>query len=243
MFLLSRANTLIFPQRFASCHFPTSSLKSPLESNLVRMLTNQIKTESEYLSPHQAEEKLNAFRVEDRAGEQFATLKGRSAIDENIKIEATMFDGISPNTDELHISLLVDIIKGERVDMLEFVCSAWPQRLEVQKFSVIEPATTLSQPYTGPDFKGLDKKFQSAMYEFLNARGVNDNLCLFLHRYVWNKDKVERIQHLKLVKSYVERCVCLLPLIMCWNPYRFGDEVFLTILTRMVIYGMNNGYD
>ncbi|KAM0057266.1 putative mitochondrial glycoprotein [Helianthus debilis subsp. tardiflorus] len=207
-------------QRFAlqtppSNAFSTSTIqrKSPFESNLVRMLTSEIEFDSEYAPPHQTEKKFNAFMVEDRSGGQFVTLRGRSTIDENIKIEATMFDGVSPNMDEddnepnaqLHISLLVDIFKGEGGDMLEFVCSAWPQRLEIQKLYVIRPGGTLSRPYIGPDFRVLDKKLQSAMYNYLNARGVNNDLCLFLHRYVWNKDKIEHIQRLKLLKSYVEK--------------------------------------
>ncbi|KAK9075008.1 hypothetical protein SSX86_003327 [Deinandra increscens subsp. villosa] len=194
--------------------FSTSTLqhKSPFESNLIRMLTNEIEFDSDYAPPHQPEKKFNAFMVEDRPGEQFVTLMGRSTIDEKIKIEATMFDGVSPNMDDdnepdgqLHISVLVDILKGDGGDILEFVCSAWPERLEIQKLYVIGQGGTLTRPYTGPDFGVLDKKIQSAMYEFLNARGINNDLCLFLHKYVWNKDKVEHIQCLKLLKSYVER--------------------------------------
>ncbi|KAI3712674.1 hypothetical protein L1987_71236 [Smallanthus sonchifolius] len=201
------------PTIFATSTFSTSSLqhKSPFESNLVRMLTNEIEVESEYAPPHQAEKIFSSFMVEDRPGEQFVTLRGKSTLDENIKIEATMFDGVSPNMDEdnaqLHISLLVDILKGgEGDDMLEFVCSAWPQRLEIQKLYVFGlGGGTLTRPYTGPDFRVLDKKIQSAMYEFLNARGVNNDLCLFLHRHVWNKDKIEHTQRLKLLRSYFQR--------------------------------------
>ncbi|KAL8265800.1 hypothetical protein R6Q59_003144 [Mikania micrantha] len=202
------------PPNFVMNAFSTSTLrlKSPLESNLLRMLTNEIEIESQYATPHRPEKNFNAFLVEDRPGEQIVTLMGRSTLDENIKIEATMFDGVSPNMDEgnepngqLHISVLVDILKSDGGDMLEFVCSAWPERLEIQKIYVIGLGETLARPYIGPDFRVLDKKIQSAMYEFLNARGINNDLCLFLHHYVWNKDKIEHIQRLKLLRSYVER--------------------------------------
>ncbi|KAL4579828.1 hypothetical protein LXL04_015995 [Taraxacum kok-saghyz] len=176
------------------------------------MLTNEIDFESEYAPPHQPDKKFNAFKVEDRPGEQFVTLRGRSTVDENIKIEATMFDGYATmsngeNTEtdaQLHISLLVDISKGEGGDMLEFVCSAWPEKLEIQKFYVIRVGGMLNRPYTGPNFRVLDKEIQSALMEFLNARGVNNDLAVFLHRYVWNKDKLEHIQRLKLLKSYLQ---------------------------------------
>lgn len=117
-----------------------------------------------YVDELQPDKTFNAFMVEDRPGEQFVTLRGRSTIDENIKIEATMFDGyaiVSPNSKgedtepntQLHISLLVDISKSEGGDRLEFVCSAWPERLEIQKFYVIGLDRTLSRPYMGPDFR------------------------------------------------------------------------------------------
>lgn len=208
----------IFPPVYATTTtFSTSTLqhKSPFESNLLRMLTNEIEFESEY-APHPLDKKFNAFMVEDRPGEQFVTLRGRSTIDENIKIEATMFDGygtVSPilrdeDTEpnpQLHISLLVDISKGEGGDVLEFVCSAWPECLEIEKFYILALDQKLSRPYIGPDFRGLDKKLQRSVYEFLNARGVNNDLSVFLHHYVWNKDKLEHIQRLKLLKSYIER--------------------------------------
>lgn len=112
----------------------------------------------------QLDKKFNAFMVEDRPGEQFLTLRGRSTIDENIKIEATMFDGygtVSPKlrdeetelNPQLHISLLVDISKGEGSDMLEFVCSAWPDRLVIDKLYVLALDGKLSRPYIGPDFR------------------------------------------------------------------------------------------
>ncbi|GKC20144.1 mitochondrial glycoprotein [Tanacetum coccineum] len=100
--------------------------------------------------------------VEDRPGEQLVTLS-KSVYDETIKIEATMFDGygvIAPNSrdedtdnEQLHISLLVDITKGAGGDMLEFVCSAWQDRLEIQKLYVFGRNGRSPRPYTGPDFR------------------------------------------------------------------------------------------
>lgn len=118
---------------------------------------------------------------------------------------ATMSKGENTEPDaQLHISLLVDISKGEGGEMLEFVCSAWPKKLEIQRFYVMRVDGVLNRPYTGRDFRVLDKTLQSALMEFLNARGVNNDLAFFLHRYVWNKDKLEHIQRLKLLKSYVQ---------------------------------------
>lgn len=197
------------------CKFQTKnkwfSSLPPFESNIVRLLSDEI---HHFPPHHQRDKEFNAFMVEDRPGEQLVTLT-RSMYNETIKIEATMFDGygvISPNSrdedtdnEQLHISVLVDITKGEGGDMLEFVCSAWQERLEIQKLYVFGLNGRSPRPYTGPDFRVVDKKLQSSFYDYLNARGINDDLSIFLHRYVWNKDKLEHMQCLKRLKSYVER--------------------------------------
>lgn len=100
--------------------------------------------------------------MEDRPGEQWITMKGNFGENETIKIEATMFDGsamVPKSGDDsaaenayLHISLLVDISKGEGQD-LEFVCSAWPDHIEIQKVYIFNREKSLSQPYMGPNFR------------------------------------------------------------------------------------------
>lgn len=107
--------------------------------------------------------KFNTFMVEDRPGEQWVTLRRKFGEDEHIKIEATMIDGaitIPKGNDEnlgedvrLHISVLVDIWKGEGSDFLEFVCSSWPNSLEIQKVYLLRSDSSRAQPYMGPNVK------------------------------------------------------------------------------------------
>lgn len=90
-------------------------------------------------------------------------MRGKFGDTEDIKIEVTMFDGYevipklgddSPGENlRLHISLLVDISKGDGSNDLEFVCSAWPDSLEVQKVYIIQRDRILARPYVGPDFR------------------------------------------------------------------------------------------
>ena len=78
----------------------------------------------------------------------------------DIKLEATLFDGyetIMKSADDsssedvrLHISLLVDITKSDRGDSLEFVCSSWPDSLEIQKVYLLRRDNILSRPCMGP---------------------------------------------------------------------------------------------
>ncbi|CAK9180473.1 unnamed protein product [Ilex paraguariensis] len=168
--------------------------KSPFESNILRILRNEIQYQSEYAPPQQAAKKFDLYMVEDRPGEQWITLRGTSALDEDIKIEATMFHG-----------LLVDISKGEGCDSLEFVCSAWPDCLEIQKVYFFKRDGLLAQPYMGPNLRNLDKKIQNALHEFLKARGVKVDLCVFLHEFMMKKGRTELIWWLGKIKSFVEK--------------------------------------
>ena len=90
-------------------------------------------------------------------------MRGKFGETEDIKIEVTMFDGYetvrktgdnsSGEDVPLHVSMLVDIIKGDGSKDLEFLCSAWPDRLEVQKVYVLERDRMPAKPYMGPDFR------------------------------------------------------------------------------------------
>lgn len=105
---------------------------------------------------------FKSFSVEDCPGEQCIVMKGKFGEDENIKMEATMFDGFMtvPRTGldasgrdvRLHISLLVDISKVDGSEEIEFLCSVWPNRIEIQKLYKLRRNKITGQPYMGPNF-------------------------------------------------------------------------------------------
>lgn len=51
----------------------------------------------------------------------------------------------------------------------------------------------------------LDKGMQSAVQEYLEERGVDDELAEFLHEYMMNKDKAELLRWLRIVEAYVQK--------------------------------------
>ncbi|WCJ30372.1 Mitochondrial glycoprotein family protein [Euphorbia peplus] len=192
-----------------------STQKSPFESNILRILHNQIDYLVDYAPPYQPVTKFNSFVVEDRPGEQWMTMRRNLGGNEDVKIEATMFDGYMtvPRLGEdrsgedlkLHISVLIGVYKGDEDDVLEFACSAWPDRLEIQKVYFLRRGDSICRPYPRPDFRALKGELQQRLGEFLKERGVNDELSGFLHEYMTNKDKIERIQWFAKLKSFVER--------------------------------------
>ncbi|RAL52800.1 hypothetical protein DM860_007568 [Cuscuta australis] len=204
-----------FSKGFASQSLPQTARKSPFCSNMLRILHNEIDYLSTCAPPQPHVTVFNEFTVQDHPAEQWITLKRKFQDDEDIKIEVTMFDCAVPvsksgdGTSEdvqLHISFLVDIWKKEEgPDSLEFVCSAWPDRLEVQKVYIfrrggLQPSPL---PYMGPNIKDLDKKLQDGLYEFLKKRGVDDELSVFLHSYMMNKERTEILLWLRRIKSFI----------------------------------------
>ncbi|KAM4122647.1 hypothetical protein ACB094_01G100200 [Castanea mollissima] len=188
--------------------------KSPFESNILRIFRTEINYQFDYAPPRQAVTKFDSLTVQDRPGEQLIRMSGKFGDTENVKIEATMFDGcvaVPKLGDEssgqdfaLHLSLIVDISKGDGLDELEFVCSAWPNFLEIQKVYMLRRDALLAMPYLGPDYRKMDAKLQKALKEYLEARGVNDELAVFLHEFMMNKDRTELIRWLGNVKTFVE---------------------------------------
>ncbi|KAF2321493.1 hypothetical protein GH714_000116 [Hevea brasiliensis] len=121
--------------------------------------------------------KFDSFTIDERPGEQWVILKRKFARNEEIKGNG---------------------------DSLEIMCSAWPDTIEITKFFIGTSDKMPAQAYVGPDFKELDDELQDSLYEFLDARGINDELAAFLHEYMKNKDRTEYIKWIGTVKSYIE---------------------------------------
>ncbi|GAU42596.1 hypothetical protein TSUD_49450, partial [Trifolium subterraneum] len=157
--------------------------KEAFEGHISRLLRSEIQYELQSSPPsNPPTNKFGSFLVDGRPGDRWITLK-RQFADENIKVEVTMFDGAVPapkksggvaNADDvqLHITLIVNISKGDG-SVLEIMCSAWPDNIEIKR--------------------ELDDVLQESLYDFLEARGINDELAKYLHQYMKHKDKTELI--------------------------------------------------
>ncbi|ESQ53988.1 hypothetical protein EUTSA_v10026055mg [Eutrema salsugineum] len=206
-------STSLLPSRRSYAAIATAN--SPFRSNILRIIRNEIEYQSDYAPPHQPATEFKSFAVEDCPREQCIVMKGKFGEDETIKMEATMFDGFMtlPRTGldasgrdlRLHISLLVDISKADGSEDIEFLCSVWPNRIEIQKLYMLRRNKITRQPYMGPKFGSLKYEFQTAIKEFLRVRGVDGDLCFFLHEYMMNKDRIELIQWLRKLDSFIAK--------------------------------------
>ncbi|KAL2242744.1 uncharacterized protein At2g39795, mitochondrial [Sesamum indicum] len=185
---------------------------SAFEANILRLIRNEIQYELDHSPPAEPVPEFNSFMVDERPGEQWIRLSRKFGENEEIKIEVTMFDGSVPvkkdddtEDEKLHVTLIVDVFKGEDTDVLEFVCSAWPDSIEIRKVFTRGHDGIKDQPYMGPEFKALDDELQDSLYDFLEERGIDDKLAEFLHRYMMNKDKNEYLRWMKNLKSCIQK--------------------------------------
>ena len=122
--------------------------------------TKHIPTDNLLLQPIP---EFHLFTVDERPGEQWIRLKKKFGETEEIKVDVTMFDvsipkkkpgGVVTEDDvQLRVTMIVNICKGEGVDVLEFVCSAWPDTIEIRKVYARGQKQITSPPYMGPEFK------------------------------------------------------------------------------------------
>ncbi|CAA0816433.1 Mitochondrial glycoprotein family protein [Striga hermonthica] len=185
---------------------------SAFENNILRLIRSEIQYELDRSPSSEPIPKFNSFMVDERPGEQWIRLTRKFGGKEEIKVEVTMFDDSLPTKKDddsedvtLHITLIIDIFKGEDTKVLEFVCSAWPDSIEIRNVFTRGHDRMNDQPYVGPAFKELDDKLQDALYDFLEARGIDDKLAEFLHRHMRHKDKNEYLRWMENVKSFIQK--------------------------------------
>uniref|UniRef100_A0A7N0UT05 Mitochondrial glycoprotein n=1 Tax=Kalanchoe fedtschenkoi TaxID=63787 RepID=A0A7N0UT05_KALFE len=187
--------------------------KTALDQSILQNLDSEIQYELERFPPRKPLVKYFSFAVDEKPGEQWMCLRSRFGDKENIKVEVTMFDGSPPAPKvtkdklgedvQLHITFIVSISKGIDGEKMEFLCSAWPDSIEIRNVAMHNKNKLPSQTYTGPLFKDLDDELQDAFYYFLEERGVTDDLAVFLHQTMKTKAKSEYILWMGDVKSYI----------------------------------------
>ncbi|XP_010459123.1 PREDICTED: uncharacterized protein At2g39795, mitochondrial-like [Camelina sativa] len=205
---------LLMSRKFLSSGSYVSEMrKSAFEGNILRLIRSEIQSELDHSPPLQPEERFGPFTVDERPGEQWISLRRKFGDKEDIKIEATMFDGSVPSSKstssnpedvQLHITFIVNISKGD-CQTFEIMCSAWPDTIQISKFFVRKSSKNSPNAYIGPEFQEMEEELQDSVYRFLEERGIGDELAEFLHQYMKNKDKAEYIRWMETVKSYVEQ--------------------------------------
>ncbi|KAD7116792.1 hypothetical protein E3N88_04060 [Mikania micrantha] len=189
--------------------------KSAFEDRVRRLIRNDIQYELDRSPLTQLVPKYKSFSIDERPGEQWIRLNKTVGDNEEIKLEVTMFQvsappakdgGVITNNDlQLYISMVIDVFKDEKIGVLEFVCNVWPDSIEIDKVFMRDQDEMTGKPYLGPPFNDLDDELQTSLYDFLETRGINDELAVFLHKCMLHKSKNEYIRWMGSIESFVAR--------------------------------------
>ncbi|GJR15336.1 mitochondrial glycoprotein [Tanacetum coccineum] len=189
--------------------------KTAFEDRICRLIRNDVQYELDRSPLTQLVPKFKSFAIDERSGEQWIRLNKKFGDNEEIKVEVTMFQVSTPpakesdvttaNDLELYISMVIDIFKDEENGILEFVCNVWPDSVEIEKVFMRDQDGMTGKPYMGPPFDDLDDELQTSLYDFLEERGINDELAVFLHKCMQHKSRNEYIRWMGSIESFVAR--------------------------------------
>ncbi|KAJ0939646.1 putative mitochondrial glycoprotein [Helianthus annuus] len=161
--------------------FVSEMRKTAFEDRIRRLIRNDIQYELDRSPLTQLVSKFKSFSVDERSGEQWIRLNKKFGDNEEIKLE------------------------DEDSGILEFICNVWPDSIEIDKVFMRDQDGMTGKPYLGPPFHDLDDELQSSLYDFLESRGINDELVVFLHKCMQHKSKNEYIRWMGNIESFVAR--------------------------------------
>ncbi|XP_002989311.2 uncharacterized protein At2g39795, mitochondrial [Selaginella moellendorffii] len=107
--------------------------------------------------------------------------------------------------EEIH--MVVTIAKGGDGPSLEISCTCSQGEIEIEKISYLDDESSKDDElaYTGPVFGELDENLQKQFTKYLEARGINEELCNFLVNYMPEKERQEYIRWLEKIEKFVKK--------------------------------------
>lgn len=75
---------------------------------------------------------------------------------------------------------------------------------DIPEAQIADEPLSSEKMYSGPPFPQLDEDLQQILEAYLNERGVNTDLAVFIPEYIDVKEQKEYLGWLKKVKDFVE---------------------------------------
>lgn len=87
---------------------------------------------------------------------------------------------------------------------LVFTCLAG-ENVEIDAVSFYKGDEDDKDIYDGPKFDELDPRVQAAFYSYLDERGIDPELCRFIHQFAPYKENAEYVAWLNNVEAFVSK--------------------------------------
>ncbi|KAJ7534481.1 hypothetical protein O6H91_02G049300 [Diphasiastrum complanatum] len=188
------------------------------DSGLLRVLKSEIEHEAEQEKSQEVDKPPKPFTLQDKPGTQEIILR-RSYGSEDIAITCVLQtdpyanpaeeEGAEEGDDEQQFSpesvhMNVSISKGGDKPVLEIGCVTTGDDVTIDKVAYVENGSDKELIYDGPEFVELDEELQKQFQRFLEARGINEDLCDFLMKFMPEKERQEYVRWLKNVEAFVK---------------------------------------
>ncbi|XP_058105701.1 uncharacterized protein At2g39795, mitochondrial [Magnolia sinica] len=194
----------------------TSSVSSAVDSILLRSLKEHY-LEVSKMSPPPKVNPPSPFSVVKGALDNDGPVLRRSYGDEEITISvmrlASIIPGGGDDEDDDGINQLflhVDISKPGRKERLHFLCGLYPDAMGIHSISMRPTLKNSSSQfvrvpstYQGPAFQDLEEKMRDALHGFMEERGLNESLFLFLQAWLYVKDHRNLMRWFKTVGTFI----------------------------------------
>lgn len=119
--------------------------------------------------------------------------------EEEISINVMRLENIIPfedgydDDDVDRLFIHVDVSKPGQSESLQFLCGLYSEALEIHAVSM-RPRNDKSSffasgsKYNGPVYEDLDQRIKDALHNYIDERGVNEDLHKFLHAWLYVKE-------------------------------------------------------
>ncbi|KAF9595476.1 hypothetical protein IFM89_000394 [Coptis chinensis] len=203
--------TLVNPWRTLSKHHSTS-VSSAVDSILLRSLKDHY-LEVSKMAPPPKISPPSAFTIIKGAIETNGpVLKRNYGEDEEITISVMRLANHNNNLNDddqvNQLFLHVDVSRKGKEYSLNFLCGLYPDAMGIHSVSMgpkLQTNQFSADPskYGGPIFHDLDEKAKDALHHYIEERGVNEDLFLFLQAWLYVKDHRNFMRWFKTVGSFI----------------------------------------
>lgn len=191
---------------------------SSVSSSLVAVLKDELKYEREsYRREEGLEELPGGFVVQDEPGTSaFLLLKQHGSEQIIVRVNIDTQPGLDQedegeeeyeeDEEEPPVEFVVTIGKEDTDDLLIFECESDGEYMVVNSVNLEtmdEDRELGAPPYRGPLFEDLDDTLQQAFVDYLEERGINAYLGLYIQKYLTDKSALEYQKWLGRVRDFI----------------------------------------
>ncbi|KAK2634542.1 hypothetical protein Ddye_029334 [Dipteronia dyeriana] len=200
--------TVHAPWRMIAIRPSTTTATSAVDSILLRSLRDHYQ-EVAKMTPPPKVSPPSSFTIVKGALENNGPVLKRSYGHEEINIYVMRLAQHYEDDDVIdQLFLHVDVSKPGQKNSMQFLCGLYPDALGIHSVSLrpkLEADGSLQDPskYNGPVFGDLDERMRDEFHSYIEERGINSDLFLFLQAWLYVKENRNLMRWFRSVGLFV----------------------------------------